>query len=79
MSWVLAIGVSSFPTDGELAPIALALPWSLFLFNSGGGPLVLFAIFVSGMVNAGIIYLVAGGWRRVASLRRGPFLLPPAR
>ena len=79
MSWVLAIAVPSFPNDGELVPIALALPWSLFLFNSGGGSLALFAIFTGGMLNAGIIYLIAGGWRRVAALRRGPFLLPPGR
>jgi len=76
LGWILALGASPFSTGLELWPFAVALPWSLLLLHSG--PFGLFVVFLAGLVNAGLLYLVLGGWRRIGHLRRRGSLLPPA-
>lgn len=74
-SWILALAL---PSAGpiENLPIIVALPWSL-LFLDGGPFFGLFALFVAGLLNSGLLYIALGGWRRVAQLPKRRLLLPP--
>ena len=75
-TWILALGASSFSSDLELWPFAVALPWSLLLLSSSH--VGLFVVFLAGLFNAGLMYLMLGGWRRLGIVRRRMPLLPPA-
>src|ERR1041384_6041911 len=61
-------------------PIIVALPWSLFLIQSGifDGPFGLLLTFLAGMLNGALLYIILVALRRLPSWRRRRLLLPPA-
>jgi hypothetical protein len=73
--WVVAIAFQ-FWKGAEVLVVAIGLPWSILPL--GGGPFALFGLFLTGIFNAAVLYLLLGGWRRVPLLRRRKLTLPPA-
>ena len=73
--WILALGTLPYSLGFELLPYVVALPWSLLLLHSGSS--WLFVVFLAGLLNAALLYLVLGGWRRVGPIRPRMPLLPP--
>ena len=75
-AWVIALLPGPLSAISQTWPIILALPWSLILL--GAGFLGLFLIFLAGVGNALLLYMVLSGWRRLTRVRRRRLLLPPA-
>ena len=75
LCWVVVIA-APFWHGAEALVVAVGLPWSILLLDLGA--LGLFSFFLAGLVNAGVLYLLLGGWRRVAMLRGRWSSLPPA-
>jgi len=73
LAWVMALAPSPFSNAAQVWPIIVALPWSLFLLAEGS----LFGIFIAGLLNAALLYILLAGWRRPFPARRR-LLLPPA-
>lgn len=74
-AWILALSPLSHLSTVEALPILVGLPWSL-LFLDGGG-LGLFGLFLTGLLNGGLLYVAVWAWRR-ASLPSRRRLLPPS-
>jgi hypothetical protein len=75
-AWVTALLPGPLSAISQTWPIILALPWSLIFL--GAGSLGLFMIFLAGIGNGLVLYVVLGGWRRLTRVRRRQLLLPPA-
>jgi hypothetical protein len=75
-AWVIALLPGPLSAISQTWPIILALPWSLILL--GAGDLGLFMIFLAGIGNGLLLYVVLGGRRRLTRIRRRRLLLPPA-
>ena len=76
LTWALALISSPFSDRVQTWPIIVALPWSLILFL--GPAAALFGIFLAGLLNAGLLYLLLRGWARRSTARHRPLMLPPA-
>ena len=75
--WIIVILPGPFAAGAQNWIFVIGLPWSL-LFVSGSalsGPLGLVLLFLTGILNASVLYLVAARWSRV---RRDNLLQPPA-
>ena len=75
-AWVIALLPGPLSAISQTWPIILALPWSLVLL--GGGFPWLFLMFMAGVGNGLLLYMVFAGWRRLTRMRRRRLLLPPA-
>ncbi len=76
LTWALALSSMPFSDRMQTWPIIVALPWSLILLE--GGAAGLFGIFLAGLLNGGLLYLLLRGWARRSTARHRPLLLPPA-
>ena len=77
LTWVLALSSGPFSDRMQTWPIIVALPWSLILFLDGPAA-ALFGIFLAGLMNGGLLYLLLRSWARRSTARHRPLLLPPA-
>jgi hypothetical protein len=74
--WVAALLPGPLSGISQTWPIIVGLPWSLIAFVVG--PAGLFLMFLAGIGNAGLLYVILSGWRRLTQGRRRQLLLPPA-
>ena len=75
-SWVLALWPSSGSDAFQTLPILVSLPWSLILL--GAGTLALPGLFLAGLLNASILYILLRGQRQRLVSNKLPLQLPPA-
>ena len=79
-AWAIALLPGPLSHVSQGWPLIVALPWSLFLLQSGifGGPFGLFLTFLAGMLNGGFLCIIIALLRSPLKGRRRPLLLPPA-
>lgn len=79
-SWVIPLLPGPLSQVSQTWPIVVALPWSLFLIQSGifHGPFGFWLTFLAGLLNGAVLYITLTALRRLPRLRRRRLLLPPA-
>jgi hypothetical protein len=79
-AWVIPFLPGPLSHISQTWPILVALPWSLFLIQSGifDGPFGLLLTFLAGMLNGALLYIMLVALQRLPRLRRRQLLLPPA-